>query len=62
MRFNTLKSEDEQNRSKEYIDCKMKGQNYNYDITGEITVPERLKFENKAEPNNHMEARFNVIV
>ena len=62
VRFNTFKSEDEQNRSKEYIDCKKEGQNYNYDITGEITVPECLKFENKSEPKNHMEARFNVNV
>ena len=48
VRFNTSKYEDEQN--------------YNYDITGEITVPERLKFEDKAEPKDRMEARFIVIV
>ena len=42
VRFNTLKSEDEQNRSKENIDSKKEGQNHNYDITGEITVPECL--------------------
>ena len=62
VRFNTLKSEDEQNRSKKYIERKKEGQNYNYDITGEIIVPECLKFENKSEPKNHMEARFNVNV
>ena len=45
MRYNTLKPEDEQNRSKEYIDCKKEGQNDNYDITGEILVPECLNFD-----------------
>ena len=45
VRYNTLKPEDEQNRSKEYIDCKKEGQNDNYDITGEILVPECLNFD-----------------
>ena len=61
-KYNTLKQEDEQNGSKEYIECKKEGQNYNYDITGENTVPECLKFENKSEPKNHMEARLKVNV
>ena len=54
VRFDTLKSEDKQNKSKEYIECKQESQSYNYDITSEITVPECLKFENKSEPKNHI--------
>ena len=45
VKYNTLKPEDKQNRSKEYIDCKKEGQNDNYDITGEITAPECLNFD-----------------
>ena len=62
VRFNTLKPEDKQNKSKEYIDCKKEGQSYNYDITGEMNVPECLKFENKSEPKIHMEARLSETV
>ena len=42
--YNTLKSEDEQIKLKEYIDCKKVGQNDNYDITGETLIPECLNF------------------
>ena len=44
VRYNTLKAEDEQTKLKEYIDCKKEGQNDNYDITGEILIPECLNF------------------
>ena len=43
-RYNTLKSENEQNRLKEYIDYKKKGQSDNYDITGETLIPECLNY------------------
>ena len=42
MRYNTLKPEDEQNRSKEYTGCNKEGQNDNYDIIGEVLIPECL--------------------
>ena len=58
VRFNTSKPEDKQNKSKEYVDCKMEGQSYNYVITGEINDPESLKLENKDEQKNHEEARL----
>ena len=61
-RFNTFKLEDEQNGSKMCIGNKKEGQNCNYDIIGETTVPECLQFEKESEPKNHMEARFNVSV
>ena len=42
-RYNTLQSEDEQNRLKEYIYYKKEGHCDNYDITGEILIPECLE-------------------
>ena len=43
-RYNASKSEDVQNRSKEYIDNKKKGQSDKYDITGETLITDYLKY------------------
>ena len=55
VKYNTLKPEDEQNRSKEYIDCKKEGQNHSYDITGHIATKQYHILTNSDGENNVLE-------
>ena len=54
VRFNTLKPEDKQNKSKEYVDCKMEGQSHNYVITGEIKNQEEARLTSKSDVNGYL--------